>query len=41
MLNWDEDLATVTVEDINKAARTVLDRKASVTGVLLPEEKSQ
>ena len=41
VLNWDEDLATVTVEDINKAARTVLDRKASVTGVLLPEEKSQ
>ena len=41
VLNWDDDLATVTVEDINKAARTVLDRKASVTGVLLPEEKSQ
>ena len=39
--NWDKDLATVTVDDVNKAARTILDRKASVTGVLLPEEKSQ
>lgn len=39
--NWDKDLATVTVDDVNKAARTVLERKASVTGVLLPEEKSQ
>ena len=41
VLNWDKDLATVTVEDVNKAARTVLNRRASVTGVLLPEEKSQ
>jgi len=41
VLNWDRDLGTVTVDDINKAARTILDRKASVTGVLLPEEKSQ
>ena len=41
ILNWDKDLATVTVDDVNKAARTVLDRKASVTGVLLPEAKSQ
>ena len=41
VLNWDKDLATVTVDDVNKAARTALDRKASVTGVLLPEEKSQ
>jgi len=41
VLNWEKDLATVTVDDINKAARTILDRKASVTGVLLPEEKSQ
>ncbi|WP_374331714.1 M16 family metallopeptidase [Aestuariivirga sp.] len=39
--NWDKDLATVTVDDVNKAARTILDRKASVTGVLLPEEKKQ
>ncbi len=41
VLNWDNDLATVTVEDVNKAARSVLDRRASVTGLLLPEEKSQ
>jgi zinc protease len=41
VLNWDKDLATVTVEDVNKAARTILDRRASVTGVLLPQEKSQ
>jgi len=39
--NWDKDLAMVTVDDVNKAARTILDRKASVTGVLLPEEKKQ
>lgn len=39
--NWDKDLATVTIDDVNKAARKILDRKASVTGVLLPEEKSQ
>ncbi len=41
VLNWDKDLATVTVDDVNKAARLLLDRKASVTGVLLPEAKSQ
>lgn len=41
VLNWDKDLATVTVDDVNKAARLLLERKASVTGVLLPEEKSQ
>lgn len=39
--NWDKDLAMVTVDDVNQAARTILDRKASVTGVLLPEEKKQ
>ena len=39
--NWDRDLSLVTVDDVNKAARTILDRKASVTGVLLPEAKSQ
>lgn len=39
--NWDKDLATVTVDDVNKAARSILNRKASVTGVLLPEAKSQ
>jgi len=41
VLNWDKDLATVTVDDVNKAARTILDRRASVTGILLPEKKSQ
>jgi zinc protease len=41
VLNWDKDLATVTVDDVNKAARALLDRRASVTGVLLPEAKSQ
>ena len=39
--NWDKDLATVTVDDVNKAARSILNRNASVTGVLLPEAKSQ
>ncbi|PZF77700.1 insulinase family protein [Aestuariivirga litoralis] len=41
VLNWDKDLATVTVEDVNNAARRVLNRRASVTGVLLPEAQSQ
>ena len=39
--NWERDLAAVTVEDVNKAARAVLDKRASVTGILLPEAKSQ
>ena len=39
--NWERDLASVTVEDVNKAARDVLDKRASVTGILLPEAKSQ
>lgn len=39
--NWERDLASVTVEDVNKAARSVLDTRASVTGILLPEAKSQ
>ena len=39
--SWERDMASVTVEDVNKAARTVLDSRASVTGVLLPEAKSQ
>lgn len=37
--NWERDLASVTVEDVNKAARQTLDAKASVTGILLPEAK--
>lgn len=39
--NWEKDIAQVTVEDVNKAARTVFDVKASVTGILLPEAKIQ
>ena len=39
--NWDKDLATVTVDDVNKAARSILKPNASVTGVLLPEAKAQ
>jgi predicted Zn-dependent peptidase len=31
----------VTVEDVNKAARTAFEAKASVTGILLPEAKVQ
>lgn len=38
--NWERDMASVTVEDVNKAARDVLDRRASVTGILLPEAQS-
>lgn len=37
VLNWDKDIANVTVADVAKAAASVLDRRASVTGVLLPE----
>jgi zinc protease len=37
VLNWDKDIAAVTVADVAKAAATVLDRRASVTGILLPE----
>ena len=35
--NWERDIATVTVEDVAKAAKQVLDMRASVTGLLLPE----
>lgn len=41
IMNWEKDIAQVTVEDVNKAARTVFDSKASVTGILLPEAKIQ
>lgn len=40
VLNWEKDMATVTLEDVNKAARTAFERKASVTGILLPETKT-
>ena len=37
VLHWDRDMATVTVDDVKAAAAKVLDLRASVTGVLLPE----
>jgi zinc protease len=37
VMNWERDIATVTVEDVAKAAKQVLDLRASVTGLLLPE----
>jgi zinc protease len=37
IMNWEKDLATVTVEDVAKAAHVTLDLRASVTGLLLPE----
>ncbi len=36
VLSWEQDIATVTVDDIAKAAQATLRREASVTGVLLP-----
>lgn len=41
VMNWEKDIAQVTLEDVNNAARKVLEAKASVTGVLLPEAKIQ
>ena len=41
VLNWERDMGTVTLDDVNKAAQRVLDRNASVTGILLPDVKSQ
>jgi zinc protease len=40
VLNWENDLQSVTVADVNAAARSVFDRRASVTGLLLPEAKT-
>ena len=37
VLNWERDIAAVTVDDVSRAAKRVLDLRASVTGVLLPE----
>ncbi len=36
VLDWDRNLAAVTVKDVSEAARAVLERKNSVTGLLLP-----
>jgi zinc protease len=41
IMNWERDIAAVTLEDVNKAARTAFEAKASVTGILLPEAKVQ
>ncbi|MFN4142322.1 M16 family metallopeptidase [Aestuariivirga sp.] len=41
VLNWERDINQVTVEDVNQAARKVLERRASVTGILLPEATVQ
>jgi zinc protease len=40
VMNWEKDIATVTLEDISAAAARVLDLRASVTGLLLPEKGS-
>lgn len=36
--NWDRNIDAVTAEQIQEAARAVLQDKRSVTGILLPEE---
>lgn len=41
VLGWDEEMTKVTVADVNAAARKYLDQRASVTGILLPEDQSQ
>lgn len=41
VMNWERDIAQVTLEDVNKVARMVLEPNASVTGILLPETKNQ
>ena len=41
IMNWERDIAQVTLEDVNSAARKVLEPNASVTGILLPEAKNQ
>jgi zinc protease len=41
VMNWERDIAQVSLEDVNKAARSVFDARASVTGILLPEAKIQ
>ncbi len=36
--DWDKNIAKVTIADVAKAAARIINSKASVTGVLLPEE---
>ena len=40
IMNWERDLATVTIDDVTRAAASVLNRNASVTGILLPASGS-
>ena len=37
-IGWSSEIDAVTVEQVNAAARLVLDKRRSVTGLLLPEE---
>lgn len=41
VLTWDSRIAEVTVEDVANAAKAVLERKNSVTGILLPPGNEQ
>jgi zinc protease len=41
VMGWDSEMMKVTVADINAAASKYLNRRASVTGILLPEAESQ
>lgn len=41
VLDWDRNVASVTAEDVGQAAKAVLDRKRSVTGLLLPADPGQ
>ena len=41
VLDWDRNLAAVTRQDVFDAAKSVLDIRASVTGLLLPSGKGQ
>jgi zinc protease len=41
VLDWDRNLESVTVKDVREAARTILDMKKSVTGLLVPTGKGQ
>ena len=41
ILDWERDIASVTVDDVAAAARKVLDRRASVTAILLKSKGAQ
>lgn len=38
--NWPERISEVTLDAVNEAARSIFDTKQSVTGILLPADKS-